>query len=86
MSLTTVAGNTIDLSQVSYISNVYLDRSTPISSVCFDIYLKNTLRVVNNFYPTKDITGETETYDELTSKVEKIKNTVVEKWANYLRN
>lgn len=86
MSLTTVAGNTIDLSQVSYISNVYLDRSTPISSVCFDIYLKNTLRVVNNFYPTKDITGKTETYDELTYKVEKIKNTVVEKWANYLRN
>ena len=32
MAIVTVAGNSIDLSQVSYISSVYLDRSTPISS------------------------------------------------------
>lgn len=86
MGIVTVAGNSIDLSQISYISKVYVDHSRPTSSVCFDVYLKNTLRIINDYYPTEDITGSVETYDELTIKVEKIKNTVVEKWFNYLRN
>lgn len=85
MTVLNVQGNIINMSQILYISKLYMNRKTPATSVCFDIVLKGNYVITMDYYPTlNEETGEYESYETLSNNVLKIKEKAVSDWVSYL--
>ena len=85
MAVLNVQGNIINMSEILYISKLYMNRKTPATSVCFDVVLKGNYVITMDYYPTLDEeTGKYESYESLSNNVLKIKEEAVSQWVSYL--
>lgn len=85
MAVLNVQGNIIKMSEILYISKLYMNRKTPATSVCFDIVLKGNYVITMDYYPTlNEETGQYESYETLSNNVLKIKEKAVSQWVSYI--